>query len=161
MISNLNVAKLSCTEKRAKKVGEVINGIKMLKFNSWENLLFQEISGIRNMERSFLVRLFFIQGFVRSLTKFMPLIAGLACFWMYSAWKNTPLTIAKAYSLIAIFNGFIDPIFHGLWAFDGLLKARVSNERIKHFLMIDSGVTNNESQGISVIQKGSIEIQNG
>ena len=133
---------MTCTENRAKKVGEIIAGIKMLKFNGWEKLLFEELRKIRSTESSFLLRLFFVQGFVRSLTKFMPLIAGLTCFWMYNSSSKVPLTLAKTYSLIAIFNGFTDPIYQGISSFEMLMEGSVSNRRLKRFVMIQPETKN-------------------
>lgn len=138
----------------------MINGIKMLKFNTWENVMFEEVKKLRSEEAAFLRRLFLIKGIMRGLTNFMPLLAGLGCFWLYNHYNKVPLTIAKTYSLIALFNGFVDPIQYGMGAYDATVKALVSNQRIKKLLMIDSADSVGYKLNDDTVEKGTIMIDN-
>lgn len=96
---------------------------------------------------------------MRGLTNFMPLLAGLGCFWLYNYHNTVPLTIAKTYSLIALFNGFVDPIQYGMGAYDVTVKALVSNERIKKLLMIDSSNSVGYKLNDDTVEKGEIRLE--
>ena len=110
----------------------------MIKFNTWEKIMADQMSVIRKKERGFLIKLFFIKGLLRGITNFMPLLAGLGCFWVYNSQHDTPLSTARTYGLIALFNGFVDPIQYGLNIFDIVIKSYVANNRVKKLLMIDT-----------------------
>jgi hypothetical protein len=73
---------------------------------------------LRIKEKDFIVKLFLVKGSMRGITNFMPLLAGLGCFWVYNIQNDIPLSTARTYGLIALFNGFVDPITYGLNIFD-------------------------------------------
>jgi hypothetical protein len=116
---------------------------------------------LRKEERHFMIQMFMLKGFLRGLTSFMPLLAGLGCFWVYNSQNDEPLSPARTYSLIALFNGFVDPVLYGFNVFEILLISMVSNKRLRQLLMIDTSHEQEEGSDNLSITKGSIEIKNG
>lgn len=161
-VKKISADRLKFSDVRGKKVNEIISGIKMIKFNTWEKIMMSQMDTLREKERAYLIKIFLLKGFVRGITNFMPLLAGLCCFWVYNNQNpNDPLTTATTYSLIALFNGFVDPIMYGLIVLDFVIKAFVSNKRIKKLLMVDCSEAHVASVDDESLKVGEIVIENG
>jgi len=90
---------------RAKKINTIVSGIKLIKFNAWENIVRGQLKDFRKAEKNFIRRIFFLSSLVEALANFMPVLAAVVTFWLYDVvWPDDPLDIGEVYALLTIFS---------------------------------------------------------
>ena len=128
-LRDLNKKRFQVADQRGKKISEVISGIKMIKFNAWEQIMIDQIDEMRLRERSILKKYFLIKGLILSFGVFSPLLCGVFIFWYYSTYRGG-LTLPQTYALLAIFNNLIHPIRFLEDTQTKMESARVASDRI-------------------------------
>jgi hypothetical protein len=67
---------------------------------------------------------------VEALANFMPVFAGLLCFWLYDlVYPDEALSIASIYSLLTIFSSIVYPIKSLIDSFQARLTQKVGDVR--------------------------------
>ena len=128
-ISVYNKKRLGIADKRAKRIKEVIESIKMIKFNAWEDMIIDEINEYRLKERRLIFIVFMLEGIGSSVSYFLPLLAALICFWIQTQ-KSEKMSISDTYALILLFNNLIHPILLSLRGIVVRSNSAVSEKRI-------------------------------
>lgn len=88
-------------DKRTRKMNESVEGIKVLKFNTWETVVLKTLSILRKPEMSILRELNVYRGIMITLGLIVTGLAILISFPIYNAVISN-LTVAKSYSIITI-----------------------------------------------------------
>ena len=97
-------------DKRIKKVNECVVGVKMIKFNAWENIMYRIIDKLRReKDQPIIISVFARRGLIEAVAKATPGILALACFPLYDGVIQT-LDTPKIYSLVTMFNMMNYPI---------------------------------------------------
>ena len=98
-------------DKRAKATEEYFNGIRIIKYYAWENMVKDKIFNIRKDENRIIVKTAIFRGVVDVLTNTTPLLVAVAIFGLYVFLKGEEkLTPSKAYAVLSIFNLLIIPL---------------------------------------------------
>ena len=79
----LNKEKMAKAQERGSRVAEIVAGIKVIKFNSWEKYLIEKISKIRLEEKRLLFKMFWLKGLSGALSFLVPVLCSLVCFSVY------------------------------------------------------------------------------
>lgn len=125
-------------DERIKKINEILNGIQIIKINSWENYFEKCIKKIRSEEIRYLRITEFFNGgkyFLGIMTPFLVLLTTFATF-VLSDEKNV-LDVRKAFISIALFNYIKYPLQLFSTVFSSLVEGHVSLKRINAFLRSD------------------------
>ena len=96
---------------RGKKTNEILQGIKIIKFNAWEKILSDQIQKLRNSEIKTYRMIFLIRGFGSAIIAFLPVACGLAVFPLYDVlYPDDPLTIPQIINILNIITSIISPL---------------------------------------------------
>jgi ATP-binding cassette, subfamily C (CFTR/MRP), member 1 len=69
--------KMALAEERVKKISEFIDGVKIVKFMAWEELLYNKIDDIRKKETSLTFKVFNSMGLSYLLITLIPMICAI------------------------------------------------------------------------------------
>lgn len=124
---------LKHSDQRGKILNESIAGIKNIKFNAWENLVFTKTSSIRSKETSnafiYMIVRFFINGFSDLIAVFL----NLTIILIYSKYVNQ-ITLSDVLVLISYGNMVQMPTKYVVVAFSTHNGATVSFSRLNKLL---------------------------
>lgn len=151
-------------DERIKKINEILNGIQIIKINSWEYYFEKYVKKIRAEEMKYLRITEFFNGgkyFLGIMTPFLVLLTTFATF-VLSDEKNV-LDVRKAFISIALFNYIKYPLQLFSTVLSSLVEGHVSLKRINTFLrsdelgrdMIITSDTNNLTEFSLSIEDGS------
>ena len=101
IITRLQKARLKLASQRASQISEIVNGIKVIKFNAWEKFIIEKVGKIRLKERSIVYKLFVASNFLKVLEILVPYILTLVCLWMYQSYVEE-LTVTKVFTILSI-----------------------------------------------------------
>lgn len=122
---------------RVKIINEVISGIRIIKFYAWEKPFGKEVDKIREKELDALTTLMYVSSIGFSVVLMStPIVQPILVFLTYIFIQEDPLTPAKAFTTVALFN-----IMRLPFAFlpMGLLQysqSTISLRRLKEYLLL-------------------------
>ena len=105
----INKQRIGVSDLRAKKVNEMVTGIKMIKFNTWEKILVEQIKQLRLQEKSYLMKLYFLKSIAISISICGPILSAFVCFSIYNLAYGS-VGLAKTYAVLSILNGLTHPL---------------------------------------------------
>ncbi|KAF9940341.1 hypothetical protein BGZ65_007307 [Modicella reniformis] len=127
-------------ETRDHRVGlmsELLQGIRMIKFFTWENNIRKKIMEVRDQELRRFIRLYIINTFFTLLWFGSPILVTVASFTSYTKWEHKELTPSVAFTSMAIFILLRVPLNIMPGMVTDLLEGLVSVKRIEVFLNED------------------------
>ncbi|GMH98076.1 hypothetical protein TrST_g10769 [Triparma strigata] len=128
-------ATLKESDARVKLVNEVLSGIRIIKFYAWETPFRKQIEMIRELELQNLTKLAYISAVGFSMIMLSaPILLPIIVFATYIAISTEPLTAAKAFTTVALFNIMRFPFAFMPMGFLQYIQAKISLGRIA-FLM--------------------------
>ena len=92
------------TDKRLRKIGEVIRGIETVKSYVWGDNKRNELDSIRAEEHGSIIRSQIMKGVNFAMVLAVPAVASLAMFGIYSQVDSTPLTTATILAAVSYLN---------------------------------------------------------
>ena len=152
----INKKRFEVADQRTRKVNEMINGIKMIKFNAYEKLIFSNIRALRIKERALLTVYYLVQGVITSLGVLSSMLCCFLTFWVTST--QGQMSISKTFTVLSLFTNLQHPINQAQKAFEKLLVALVAVERLKKLSKFSKKP---EVVDDSSLAKGEIVIENG
>lgn len=91
------------TDRRAKLLQELLNGIKVIKFFAWEIPFLQRIFDYRREEMSFIRSILLVRSAMNAISMSMPVLASVLAFVTYSATGHS-LNPADIFASLTLFN---------------------------------------------------------
>lgn len=89
------------TDERVKLTQECVAGIRVVKFNAWEEAILGRINEIRKKEMANTRRLLIIRASLSAMVNAQPVFASVCMFATYTALGGT-MTIARTFSAVAL-----------------------------------------------------------
>ena len=122
--------------KRINTMYEILNNIKVIKLNAWEESFQRKIESIREGEIGFLRKNAVVKAFLNFVFGSVTINVTLATFCTYVVLdpENHVLTADKIFTCISLFNLLRLPMFLMPSAFTEALRLSVSIKRINRFL---------------------------
>lgn len=120
-------------DKRAKAVYEYINGIRIVKYYAWEDVVEEQIQGMRKQESSKLKAFSRIRTSIEETSNFTPVLVSICIFIIYVAAGND-LKPSKAYTVLALFNLLVLPFRMMIFTLMMYVGTKASVRRIDHFM---------------------------
>lgn len=140
---------------RQKKTNEVVNGIKVIKFNAWEPLLFKDIQKIKKLEETSSIAIGNLRALTEVLINCVPLLISFICFWLYEKIYGD-LSIVKVYSSLSFFHLLMAPMRIFMFATQMFTAARFSFARLEKILWCENLEELKDSPELSL---GEIEVK--
>lgn len=125
---------MSATDKRLDVVTEVINFIKLIKYNSWQEKFFTRMSVTRRKELRALAQRFGLIVGYNTIIQGTPVLVTSAAFGVHVLVLKQPLTADRAFASLVLFNMLRDPLALMQDTISRLLQAYTSCIRIQSFL---------------------------
>ncbi|RLN10086.1 hypothetical protein BBJ28_00018733, partial [Nothophytophthora sp. Chile5] len=139
-IAHLQRLLLEVIDERVKVTSEALQGIRVMKYYSWEESLAQRVEKLRAREMSLLRRFHSYQVINTVMLFLTPTFLSGVTLGVYVLIRHT-LTIIEAFTLIAMVNICRTALFQLPQAISGFCKAKISLARIDAFLSSDEVAT--------------------
>ncbi|KAI9090798.1 P-loop containing nucleoside triphosphate hydrolase protein [Phlyctochytrium arcticum] len=130
----LNKAQMAAKDNRTKMMDEVLNGIKVIKLYAWEVPFLQKINKAREAELDTLKKLGFLSAYQSFTWACTPFLVSFVSFAVYTLVSDEPLTSAKVFVCISLFNLLQFPLAMFPSMISAVIEASVSFNRIYKFL---------------------------
>uniref|UniRef100_A0A669PUM0 ATP binding cassette subfamily C member 2 n=1 Tax=Phasianus colchicus TaxID=9054 RepID=A0A669PUM0_PHACC len=131
----IQVRNMKNKDERMKIMGEVLNGIKILKFFAWEPSFEKRINEIRACELKDLLKFSYLQSvsiFVFSCAPFLVSANSFAVYVLVD--ENNVLDAQKAFTSISLFNVLRFPMAMLPLVLSSIVQTNVSKERLERYL---------------------------
>jgi ABC-type multidrug transport system fused ATPase/permease subunit len=136
---NIHVTRQSWKAKdsRSSAVTDLFSNIRFLKYFGWESRWSSKARHARETELKWRVRNNIVDTVTTFLWSRIPAVTTLLCFWSYTYLEGERLTVAKAFTAMALFGSLQGPLTQLPGEIFALLHAYVSMQRIQKFLAED------------------------
>ncbi|KAF9353229.1 hypothetical protein BGX26_008995 [Mortierella sp. AD094] len=122
------------TDARIRLTQEILQGIKVIKFFSWEPQFLKKLSDIRDSELKNVANLLYIRGAVAATSASLPVFASALSFILYGAIGNE-LNAEIVFPALAYFTVLRTPLMVLPSAYTVTVDAYVALKRIETFLL--------------------------
>ncbi|KAH9525654.1 ATP-binding cassette sub- C member 8 [Bulinus truncatus] len=123
------------SDKRVKKINEVIQGIKVIKLLAWEKGFIDSIQRTRKEELSSLLSNNVYKALMGFVGISAPVVGTLLTFVLYPVLEEKPLTAGKTMAVLALFNLLQGPLQIMSLLSASVANALVSSQRLLPYLM--------------------------
>eukprot|EP00075_Anas_platyrhynchos_P027019 XP_027316272.1 LOW QUALITY PROTEIN: canalicular multispecific organic anion transporter 1 [Anas platyrhynchos] len=131
----IQVRNMKNKDERMKIMGEVLNGIKILKLFAWEPSFEKRINEIRARELKDLLNFTYLQSVSIFVFTCAPFLVSLASFAVYVLVDpNNVLDAQKAFTAISLFNVLRFPMSMLPLVLSSLVQTNVSTARLERYL---------------------------
>eukprot|EP00946_MAST-07B_sp_MAST-7B-sp1_P004980 g4980.t1 len=140
--------KMRVSDERVKLCSEMLAGIRVVKYLSWEVRFTERIMDVRLEEMRWVSReLHLFATYVVILISF-PMLSMLVCFLSY-IWINpeVPLTPGNAFATLSLFNVLRFPLMQMGTVLSAAAQAKVAVRRIENFISEDEAENANANNG--------------
>ncbi|XP_068850410.1 ATP-binding cassette sub-family C member 10 [Capricornis sumatraensis] len=128
-----NQEMLQHKDARVKLVTELLSGMRVIKFFGWEQALGARVEACRARELGRLRVVKYLDAACVYLWAALPVVISIVVFITYVL-TGHQLTATKVFTALALVRMLILPLNNFPWVINGLLEAKVSLDRIQHFL---------------------------
>ncbi|DAZ92485.1 TPA: hypothetical protein N0F65_012715 [Lagenidium giganteum] len=149
-------------DERMKAIKEVFGAIQIVKLNAWEIKFADKIRKLRNIELGAIARYMYLGALSIFVLWASPLFVSTTSFAVYSLVLQQPLTAAKVFTAISLFNAIRDPLRDLPSVIQTCIQAKISFERVAEFLAIEEfDPTNVDRDGSKYPEDVVIQVKNG
>ncbi|KAG0377306.1 hypothetical protein BGX24_006350 [Mortierella sp. AD032] len=124
------------TDKRIRLTSEILQGIKVIKFFSWESRFLEKLSETRKSELANVARLLYIRGAIAATSASLPVMASALTFILYAA-IGEKLEAAIIFPALAYFTVLRTPLMVLPSAYTMTVDAYIALKRIETFLLAE------------------------
>jgi hypothetical protein len=111
---------MAVSDKRGRKINEIIDGVKIIKFTAWERIMNKLTKDYRTEEGGWILKAFTLYNFSHSISSMIPTILGIVIFILYDRVNDgEKLAISQVYELVNLFNATLSPIRYYIMAIMG------------------------------------------
>ncbi|XP_069810525.1 ATP-binding cassette sub-family C member 10 isoform X2 [Dendropsophus ebraccatus] len=128
-----NKEMLQHKDARVKLVSELLSGMRVVKFYTWEQHFAARVSRLRAQELRSLRAIKLLDAVCVYLWAALPILVSIITFITYVLLGHQ-LTAAKVFTSLALVGMLILPLNNFPWVLNGVLEAGVSLERVQRFL---------------------------
>lgn len=148
--------KAKISDLRGKIVSDAINGIKMIKFNAWENILETKIDDLRKEEKKLLFKIYNLNAVLRSFQYVVPTLSNFII--LYFLWLSSDYDIALPllFTIMNVVNNMSGPLAGLTVVAASYSQSIVGSKRLTDILKIEQKpiLENNKS-----LQVGEIYVE--
>uniref|UniRef100_A0A8C5RAM8 Multidrug resistance-associated protein 7 n=1 Tax=Leptobrachium leishanense TaxID=445787 RepID=A0A8C5RAM8_9ANUR len=118
---------------RVKLMAELLTGMRVVKFYTWESHFASRVGALREKELRSLRAIKLLDAVCVYLWAALPVLISIITFITYVLLGHQ-LTAAKVFTALALVGMLILPLNNFPWVLNGVLEAKVSLDRIQRFL---------------------------
>lgn len=136
IVSRATQTKMRLSSLRNKETTFAISGIKSVKFNCWEEIVHRKIMDFKRRESKAVFTLNALTSVSNGFNNIFPSLAGFVTVLLYNYSSAEPLSLARLFFVLAIFNGMNIPLKIFSFALINLEQMKVSLKRLEHLLKL-------------------------
>ncbi|PWN31582.1 P-loop containing nucleoside triphosphate hydrolase protein [Meira miltonrushii] len=121
-------------DRKTSLLNEVIQAVRMIKFNAWESKASARIQNFRDEELQYQRWIYLIETLQSVLMAFSPIAANLVAFGWYTLVQKNPLTPSVGFTSLQILDELRFSLTYIPEAFSQLIQSLVSLRRIQRYL---------------------------
>eukprot|EP00117_Sycon_ciliatum_P013217 scpid14143/ scgid13961/ Multidrug resistance-associated protein 5; ATP-binding cassette sub-family C member 5; Multi-specific organic anion transporter C; SMRP; pABC11 len=137
---------IGITDKRVRKMNEILNFVKLIKMYAWEDAFAKQIASVRREERRYLEKSALFTALTFSLTPIAPVVAAVLTFSVKTLTGGS-LTASEAFAVLASFTAMRFSLAVLPLGVRALSEANVAMPRVKALLALPDIVRINSSVG--------------
>ncbi|XP_078069643.1 ATP-binding cassette sub-family C member 10-like [Mustelus asterias] len=122
-------------DSRVRLVSEILSGMRVIKFYTWENHFINKVANYREKELGRLRVIKYLDAVCVYMWAALPVVISILTFVTY-ALLGHQLTAAKVFTALALVVMLIQPLNNFPWVVNGIVQAKVSVDRIQRFLQL-------------------------
>ncbi|XP_054833078.1 ATP-binding cassette sub-family C member 10 isoform X2 [Eublepharis macularius] len=130
-----NKEMLKHKDTRVKLMTEFLCGMRVIKFYTWEQHFGTRVYGCRAKELKSLRAIKYLDAVCVYLWAALPVVVSIVIFITYVLLGHQ-LSATKVFTALALVGMLILPLNNFPWVLNGILEAKVSLDRIQHFLVL-------------------------
>lgn len=132
-------------DRKTSLLNEVVQAIRMIKFNAWETKAFARIQKFRDEELYYQKWIYLIETLQGVLTSFSPIAASLIAFGWYTLVQNNSLTPSIGFTSLQVLDELRFCLTYVPEAISQLIQTLVSLRRIQRYL---------DSEEVKILPRG-------
>ncbi|XP_078254928.1 ATP-binding cassette sub-family C member 10 [Rhinoraja longicauda] len=145
-------------DSRVMLMTEILFGIRVIKFYTWEDHFMAKIDNYRKQELHHLKIIKYLDAVCVYMWAALPVVISIVTFVTYVL-MGQQLTAAKVFTTLALVGMLIMPLNNFPWVLNGIIQAKVSLDRIQHFLIFsDQDLTSYYTADPSEDSNSAIEL---
>ncbi|GAB1608174.1 ATP-binding cassette sub-family C member 9-like isoform X4 [Argonauta hians] len=122
------------SERRVKKVKQLIKGIKQIKLNAWEKCFSRLVCKDRKKEMKLLYKIAYFKSIIEFLVTSAPLLSTAMTFLYFHISKGVAITPGQVFSVAATFQVMCYPFYFLCVIYISLLNSKSSSKELTAFL---------------------------
>ncbi|ESO85415.1 hypothetical protein LOTGIDRAFT_183817 [Lottia gigantea] len=134
-IGDLSSKMMEQKDSRVKLMTEILSGIRVIKFYSWEKHFTSQVNSIRDQELKNLKCQKYLDALCVYFWATTPVLISILTFTTYSLLGHQ-LTAAKVFTSLSLFIMLIGPLNAFPWVINGLMESWVSLKRVEEFFKL-------------------------
>ncbi|XP_078398933.1 ATP-binding cassette sub-family C member 10 isoform X1 [Cetorhinus maximus] len=120
---------------RVRLMSEILSGVRVIKFYTWEKHFIDKVTNYREKELGRLRIIKYLDAVCVYMWAALPVMISILIFVTY-ALLGHQLTAAKVFTALALVGMLIQPLNNFPWVLNAILQAKVSMDRIHRFLQL-------------------------
>jgi ATP-binding cassette subfamily C (CFTR/MRP) protein 4 len=100
------------TEGRVGLVAGILDAMKIVKYNGWENYFSQNLEVFRDQEKKYVAKLSLLRSLAFMISFTLPVIVSLAAYCMYFLISGIKATAVTTFTVLSISNALRYPLFN-------------------------------------------------
>ncbi|KAI9109391.1 hypothetical protein K1719_019445 [Acacia pycnantha] len=148
-------------DERLRSTSEILNNMKIIKLQSWEEKFRTLVETLRAKEFKFLSKTQFLRACVSSTYWISPTIVSSVIFIGCSLFQSAPLNAGTIFTVITTLRSMGEPIKMIPQAFSVLIQVKVSLDRLNTFLLDDELNDEDIRRNSTESSVNCVEIQGG
>ncbi|KAJ2792062.1 Transporter of the ATP-binding cassette (ABC), partial [Coemansia helicoidea] len=125
---------MKTSDRRVGMVGEILQGVRIIKFFAWEQRFERQVASVRDGELELLWKRFLVLSGTTLLYFTAPVLVTLTTFSVYTGVMGNRLTASVAFTALALFKALRRPMDQIPELMTFCLQAKVSVRRVEAFL---------------------------
>ncbi|KIJ66691.1 hypothetical protein HYDPIDRAFT_26121 [Hydnomerulius pinastri MD-312] len=126
---SVRIKSMAWTDKRSKLLQEMLNGMRVIKFFSWEIPFLKRISEYRQLEMGYIRTLLILRAAMNAFAISLPALASVLAFVTYSL-TGHPLSAANIFSSLTLFQLVRMPLMFLPMSLSAIADAATACERL-------------------------------
>ncbi|XP_069744034.1 ATP-binding cassette sub-family C member 10 isoform X2 [Narcine bancroftii] len=135
IIMENNKKMLKHKDSRVMLMTEILFGMRLIKFYTWEDHFIEKVDNYRKKELHHLRIIKYLDAVCVYMWAALPVVISFVTFVTYILMGHQ-LTAAKVFTVLALVGMLIMPLNNFPWVLNGMLQAKVSLDRIQQFLLL-------------------------
>ncbi|KAL1197425.1 ABC transporter C family member 8 [Cardamine amara subsp. amara] len=161
MLQNCQTQFMIAQDKRLRATSEILNSMKVIKLQSWEEEFKKQIESCRDDEFKWLAKASMTKAFGTFLYWMSPTIVSSVIFLGCALLNSVPLNASTIFTVLATLRVMSEPVRIIPEAISSIIQVNVSFDRINNFLL-DDELKNDEIERSGVEKSGiAVDIQAG